>query len=155
ITEVDTATSPRVTVVSQTFVDRYLHNQSPLGHQVGPKGSERTIIGVVGNNKYTGLEEEDRPMMWTPYTQVGGTGAGKLEVEMRINGDPLSALPNARRIVQEMDPNIPLLDPITQQEQFEQSISDKRLFSRLAVFFGLLAGLLVATGLYGTLAYRV
>ena len=44
---------------------------------------------------------------------------------------------------------------MTQQEQFEDSIADKRLFSRLAVFFGLLAGMLVATGLYGTLAYRV
>src|SRR5262249_33830904 len=43
ITESDTATSPRVAVVNQTFVDRYMHNQSPLGHQVGAKGSERTI----------------------------------------------------------------------------------------------------------------
>jgi predicted permease len=155
ITDADTAASPRITVVNQTFMDRYLHKQSPLGHQVGPKGFQRTIVGVVGNSIYTGLDEEDRPMMWTPYTQVGGTGAGKLEVEMRVNGDPLSALPNARRVVREMDPNIPLLDPTTQQEQFEDSISGKRLFSRLAVFFGLLAGLLVATGLYGTLAYRV
>lgn len=29
------------------------------------------------------------------------------------------------------------------------------MFSKLAIFFGLLAGLLVATALYGTLAYRV
>jgi predicted permease len=155
ITESDTATSPRVAVVSQTFVDRYLPNQSPLGHQVGGKGYERTIVGVVANNKYTGLDEKDRPMMWTSYTQVGGTGAGEMNVEMRVNGDPLAALPNAERVVHELDPNLPLLDPTTQQEQFEQSISGKRLFSRLAVFFGLLAGLLVATGLYGTLAYRV
>ena len=35
------------------------------------------------------------------------------------------------------------------------TISRQRLFSKLSVFFGLLAGLLVATGLYGTLAYRV
>ena len=74
---------------------------------------------------------------------------------MRVAGDPLSALPNAARVVRDMNPNLPLRDPMTQQEQFEESISGKRLFSRLAVFFGLLAGLLVATGLYGTLAYRV
>ena len=155
ITDSDTATSPRVAVINQTFADRYLHDRSPLGHQVGKKGSERTIVGVVGNNKYTGLDEKDLPMMWTPYTQVSGSGAGEMQVELRVNGDPLSALPNAARVVHEMNPNLPLLDPITQQEQFEQSIAPQRLFSRLAVFFGFLAGLLVATGLYGTLAYRV
>ncbi len=155
ITEIDTATSPRVAVVNQTFADRYLHDQSPLGHQVGGKGFERTIIGVVGNNKYTGLDEKDIPMMWTPYTQVGGSGAGEMQVEMRVSGDPLSALPNAARVVHDINPDLPLRDPMTQQEQFEESISGKRLFSRLAVFFGLLAGVLVATGLYGTLAYRV
>jgi predicted permease len=155
ITENDTATSPRVAVVNQTFADRYLHDQSPLGHQVGRKGSDRTIVGVVGNNKYNSLDEKDMPMMWTPYTQVGGSGAGAMNIEMRVNGDPLSALPNTTRVVHEMNPNLSLLEPMTQQEQFEESISGKRLFSRLAVFFGLLAGLLVATGLYGTLAYRV
>jgi len=155
ITESDTATAPRVVVVNQTFVDRYLPNTSPLGHLVGSKGSERTIVGVVGNNKYTSLDEEDRPMMWTPYTQIGGSGAGEMQVEMRVKGDPLSVLPEAASVVHGMNPNLPLRDPRTQQEQFEESISGKRLFSRLAVFFGLLAGLLVATGLYGTLAYRV
>jgi predicted lysophospholipase L1 biosynthesis ABC-type transport system permease subunit len=112
-------------------------------------------VGVVGNNKYTSMDEEDRPMMWTPYTQVGGNGAGSMEVELRVAGDPLSAIPNAARVVHEINPDLPLREPMTQQEQFEESISGKRLFSRLAVFFGLLAGLLVATGLYGTLAYRV
>ena len=155
INESDTATSSKVAVVNQTLVDRYLHNQPPLGHQVGPKGYERTIVGVVGNNKYTRMDEADIPMMWTPYTQIDGTGAGSMEVELRVSGDPLSALPNAARAVRDINPNLPLRDPMTQQEQFEESISGKRLFSRLAVFFGLLAGLLVATGLYGTLAYRV
>ncbi len=155
IDESDTATSPRVAVVNQTFAERYLPNLSPLGHQVGPKGSERTIVGVVRNNKYTRMDEQDRPMMWIPYTQLGVLGVGEMNVEMRINGDPMSALPNAERAVHELDPNLPLRDPMTQREQFEQSIAGQRLFSRLAVFFGLLAGLLVATGLYGTLAYRV
>src|SRR5437879_6787850 len=44
---------------------------------------------------------------------------------------------------------------MTQQAQFEASFSHEHLFARLALFFGLLAALLVATGLYGTLAYRV
>jgi ABC-type antimicrobial peptide transport system permease subunit len=45
--------------------------------------------------------------------------------------------------------------PMTQRAQFEESYSQARLFARLSIFFGVLAVLLVATGLYGTLAYRV
>jgi ABC-type antimicrobial peptide transport system permease subunit len=44
---------------------------------------------------------------------------------------------------------------MTQRAQFDESFSQPRLFARLSMFFGLLASLLVATGLYGTLAYRV
>ena len=44
---------------------------------------------------------------------------------------------------------------MTQQQQFSESFSNERLISRLATFFGVLAAILVATGLYGTLAYRV
>ena len=54
-----------------------------------------------------------------------------------------------------MDPNLPLIQPITQRAQYDLTIARQILFARLAGFFGLLAVVLVATGLYGTLAYRV
>jgi len=153
ITESDTANSPKVAVVNKTFAERYLAGQNPLGHHVGEKPHERTIVGVAGNNKYTSLDEKDTPMIWTPYAQTGGVG--QMNVEMHVAGEPLSLLPTVARAVHEIDPNLPLQKPMAQRAQFEESISRHRLFSKLAVFFGLLAGLLVATGLYGTLAYRV
>jgi len=153
ISESDTANSPKVVVISKTFAERYLAGQNPLGHHVGTKDHETTIVGVVGNNKYTSLDEKDIPMIWTPYTQSGGVG--QMNVEMHVEGEPLTLLPSVARAVHELDPNLPLQKPMAQQAQFEESISRQRLFSKLAVFFGLLAGLLVATGLYGTLAYRV
>ncbi len=57
--------------------------------------------------------------------------------------------------MQQIDPNLPLIQPITQRAQYETTISQQLLFARLAGFFALLAVVLVATGLYGTLAYRV
>jgi ABC-type antimicrobial peptide transport system permease subunit len=57
--------------------------------------------------------------------------------------------------VQQLDPNLPLIKPMTQRDQFDTTISQQILFARLAGCFGFLAVLLVATGLYGTLAYRV
>lgn len=155
ITEADTPTSPLVAVVNETFAQRYLPNQNPLGHHTGPKERERIIVGVVGNHKYTSMSEKDMPMIWAPYTQAVGDGVAPMNVEMHVAGDPMSALPNAAKAIRELDPNLPLQNPIAQQAQFEESISQQRLFSRLAAFFGLMAALLVATGLYGTLAYRV
>lgn len=63
-----------------------------------------------------------------------------------------------RRIVRELDPDLPRLPlqkPMTQAAQFAESYVTPRLFARLAMGFGVLALALVASGLYGTLAYRV
>jgi predicted lysophospholipase L1 biosynthesis ABC-type transport system permease subunit len=112
------------------------------------------IVGVVKDHKYRSIEEEPVPMAWYMYAQIPITG--KMQVELRVHGEPLAILPAARRALQQMDPNLPLIEPpITQRAQYETTISQELLFARLAGFFGLLAVLLVATGLYGTLAYRV
>jgi predicted permease len=148
-TDADTATSQKVAVVSELFAQRFFPNQSPLGHQL----NEATIIGVAKNNKYTGMAESPIPMAWFNYVQHRGVGS--MHIEMRVQGDPLAILPAASKVVAQMDPNAPLIEPITQRAQFEKSISTQLMFARLAEFFGLLAVVLVATGLYGTLAYRV
>jgi ABC-type antimicrobial peptide transport system permease subunit len=76
-------------------------------------------------------------------------------VEMRVKGAPLAILPSAQKVVQQLDPNLPLIKPMTQRAQYDATISRQLMFARLAEFFGLLAVVLVATGLYGTLSYRV
>jgi predicted lysophospholipase L1 biosynthesis ABC-type transport system permease subunit len=112
-----------------------------------------TVVGVVKDHKYRSIDEEPIPMAWYEYAQIPMVGA--MNVEMRVHGDPLAILPAARKVVQGLDPNLPLIRPMTQRGQFEMTIAHQILFARLAGFFGFLAVVLVATGLYGTLAYRV
>jgi len=154
-TDADTANSQQVAVVSELFAQRFLPNQNPLGHHVQGYGKKNdlVIVGVAKNNKYTSMNEGGIPMVWHHYAQLGESVM--MHVEMRVHGDPMSMLPSARKVVASMDPNIPLVLPMTQRAQFEQSISQQLMFARLAEFFGVLAVVLVATGLYGTLAYRV
>ena len=158
-TDADTADSQRVAVVNQFFVDRYMHGRPALGHQIelaqteSKYGKPYTIVGVVQNMAYTDVKSQNRPMGWAPYTQV--TGESHMNVELRTHSDPNLVLPEVRSAMHDIDPDLPILEPITQSAQVEQSYSDDRLFSRLATFFGGLAALLVAIGLYGTLAYRV
>jgi predicted permease len=151
----DTATSPRVGIVNELFAKRFLPHQDPLGHTIGTDDGkyQMTIVGVVKDHKYRSIDEAPIPMAWYMYAQIPITG--KMQVELRVRGEPLAILPAARKVVEQMDPNLPLIQPTTQQAQYETTISQQLLFARLAGFFGLLAVLLVATGLYGTLAYRV
>ncbi len=148
----DDASAPPVAIVNETFVQRYLAGREPLGHRVS-LSREYTIVGVAANSRYTGVRESARPIAYFPYMQVPPIGA--MHLELRTKGDPKALLPQARRVVQEFGPDLPLLQPMTQAEQFGASFSNERLFSRLALFFGLMAAVLVSTGLYGTLAYRV
>ncbi len=154
--ETDSATAMKVAIVNQTFVDRYLTGHQPLGHRIAldeSKATPYTIIGVAQNSKYTEVREKDSPMAYFPYTQIPDIAT--MQIELRTHGNPAALLPAVHHVVHDFGPDLALLQPMTQQAQFEASFSQEHLFARLALFFGLLAALLVATGLYGTLAYRV
>ncbi len=148
-TDADTASSLKVCIVNELFAQTLLPGQNPLGHQV----NGLTIVGVVGNHKYRSMDEEPIPMAWWDYTQA--PGEGPLNIEMRVRGNALGILPTVQKVVAAMDPNVPLIEPMLQRAQFEKTISRQLMFARLAEFFGILAVVLVATGLYGTLAFRV
>jgi predicted permease len=154
-TDSDTATSPHVGIINEQFAKRFFPNQNPLGHLIGPKEVDykMTVVGVVKDHKYRSIVEEPIPMAWYMYAQI--PVIGEMHVEMRVHGDPLAVLPVAQKVLQSIDPDLPLIRPMTQREQYDLTISRQLMFARLAAFFGLLAIVLVATGLYGTVAYRV
>ena len=151
----DTGNSPHVGIINEEFARRFLPGKNPLGHVIGPDNSmyQMSIVGVVKNHKYRSIEEAPIPMAWYMYAQI--PMIGPMDVEMRVSGAPLAILPSAQKVVQHLNPNLPLIRPMTQRAQYDSTISGQILFARLAGFFGILAVVLVATGLYGTLAYRV
>ena len=151
----DTASSLHAGIINEEFARRFLPNRNPLGHTIGTDDGRytMTIVGVVKDHKYRSIDEEPIPMAWYMYAQI--PMIGPMSVEMRVHGAPLAILPAAQKVVQRLDPNLPLIEPMTQRAQFDTTISGQILFARLAEFFGILAIVLVATGLYGVLAYRV
>jgi predicted permease len=153
--DADTASSQHVGIINEEFAKRFFPNENPLGHQIGTDNGQytMTVVGVVKDHKYRSIDEEPIPMAWYEYAQI--PIVGKMHVELRVAGKPLAILPAAQKVLAQMDPNLPLLKPMEQRAQFEETISHQLLFARLAGFFAVLAVLLVATGLYGTLAYRV
>jgi predicted permease len=153
IAESDTPETQHIALVNETFVKRYLANTNPLGHQLGEGKHRTTIVGVVGDSKYNGVDEKPRPMAY--YAQMQEASLGTMHIEVRASGAATAMLPEMRKTVASLYPNVPLEDPMTQQEQFDKSYAQQRMFAAMGGFFGVLAALLVATGLYGTHSFRV
>jgi predicted permease len=151
--DTDTEASQRVAIVNQYLAKRYYPNSSPIGHQLGGGTHSLTIIGVSADSKYRSVDETPMPMAY--YAAMQSPSLGTMHIEVRTRGDAAAMLPVLRKVVAQEYPNIPLQQPMTQQEQFEKSYAQQRMFAAMGGFFGALAALLVATGLYGTHSFRV
>jgi len=149
----DTQQTERVAVVNETLVKKYLSQTNPIGHQLGGPKNPFRIVGVVRDSKYTSVNEDPRPMAF--YAAVQFKSMGNLHVEVRTRGNASAMLPSMRKAVSEMYPDVPLEQPMTQQAQFEKSYAQQRMVAALGGFFGVLAALLVASGLYGAHSFRV
>lgn len=155
VTDADTRSAPKVVLVNETFSNRFFPKGDALGHSVGKNKPENsfTIVGVIGDSKYKRVDEKSRPTLYFPFAQI--TPIPNMQVELRTHGNPEALIPTVHVVLHGLDPNLPIQKPITQRAQFDESYTQARLFARLSIFFGVIAVLLVATGLYGTLAYRV
>jgi predicted permease len=155
----DTQGARKVIVVNEAMARHFFPDGNPLGHLVtvprSPNPDESfEIVGVAANAKYDRMRSEPPRTLYVPYTSMAGT-LGRLFFEIRTVGEPTAMIPAVREAVRRIDRDLPLVDVKTQSEQIQQSLSQERMFARLASFFAALALLLVAVGLYGTLSYAV
>ncbi|HEV2177153.1 MAG TPA: ABC transporter permease [Terriglobia bacterium] len=156
ISEGDTATAPKVAVVNEQFVHKYLGSGSPVGRRFGfgdqKSSADIEIVGVVGDAKYTDLRSEFPPTVYTPYLQ-NMKFLGPMHFEVRTLGEPMALAPAVRRVSQAADPNLALYQVKSEVEQINQTLFQERLFARLTSFFGLLAAMLGCVGVYGIMAF--
>jgi Acidobacterial duplicated orphan permease len=152
LNQADVESTHEVALVNMAFVKKFLENRDPLGLHLGgdnPQDPQYEIIGVVGDTKYSDLRLAVEPTAFIPVKKGG------VNFAIRTASDPLALLPAARRIVADLDNNLPLFDVRTQTDRIERLLFNERLIARLAGLFGLLALVLACLGLYGLLAYEV
>jgi putative ABC transport system permease protein len=135
---------------------RYWPDQNALGKRFALKreGPYLEVVGVVRDGKYVFLGEDPRPFFYIPF---GQHYQGDMTVVVRSKGDDASALASIRRVVQELDRELPLYDVKTMTSHLRDGIAllFVRLGARLATAFGLLGLVLAVVGVYGVVSYSV
>jgi macrolide transport system ATP-binding/permease protein len=150
----DTADTPLVVVVNETMADRYFGGADAIGRRFRFFGdtADTTIIGVARDAKYNGLVEDAQPFAYQPMTQAYNPAANLL---VRARGDASGLAAEARVLMQQLDPQIAILNVGTLQDQVDQALAPQRLIVSLLGVFGVLALLLAAIGLYGVASFSV
>jgi predicted permease len=110
------------------------------------------IVGIVKNSNYFDIRKPVEPMIYVPIWRFGANGA---TVCIRTSGRPELTASAVRREMANVDAAIPILQTTTLEDQFDNTISQERTVTTLCGFFGSLAVLLAAMGLYGVMAYSV
>ena len=155
--EQDNATSPRVVVVNQKFVDRYVHGEDVIGKQVrlevsGAPTEWSQVVGVVNNVKTYSESVEEAPGVYEPFQQ---RAVGSFSVMVRSRGEPDNLISDLRTAVSQVDPELPLARLMSMTAVIDLQKAGDAFFSRMLGVFALLALLLAAIGIYGLIAYTV
>jgi predicted permease len=161
----DTATSLKVGIINQQLAKTRFPGQNPLGktftiggHNSDGHGGKLAsdhvqIIGICGDTLYTNLRAQAPPQFFLPYIQQTQVGGMTYEIRTRITPD--AVIPALRRAVQAFDPDLPLVNVRTQDQQIEADLEQERLFVTLTSGFGVLGLILALVGIYGVMAYSV
>jgi putative ABC transport system permease protein len=156
--EHDTLLAPRVAIVDESFARTFFRTPNPIGREFhidvpsGEPNPAYRIVGVVGKTKYFDLREDFGPIAYLPDTQDTHPGPYMgLVIRPRGAASLTAALTDAARATH---PEI-LMTVRTLDELIGATLVRERLMATLSGFFGVLAGLLAAVGLYGVLSYLV
>jgi predicted permease len=150
----DRAGAPPVAVINEVIARQLWPNQDPIGKRfrLGREGEVLTVIGVVQTAKYRTLLESSRPFFYRPFAQVYQT---PMTLHLATTGDPRALIPAVRQLVQSLDRELPVYRIQTLGDRLAGSVSMQRTAAILVASYGVLALLLAAIGLYGSMTYVV
>ncbi|MGH7568093.1 MAG: ABC transporter permease [Gemmatimonadales bacterium] len=168
-TDAEVAAAAPVALVNETLAHRYWPGVNPVGRfvtlfksaQARPDFGQRfaaQIVGVVGDVRHTGLENEPAPEVYIPYTV---NPWGHMVLMVRTRGDPETMVPVLRRTVTSIDRDIPVAGGArpggfrTMRQVFSGQLARRRFTVTLLGGFATGALLLAALGIYGVISYVV
>ena len=155
----DTATSVKVVIVNQAFASKILKVADPLGkhfriHEApGKPRPLYEVVGVTADNKFQDMHEEFLPFMYFPSTQEDKPSPED-QILIRSALPITSLIGSMKETIADVNPGIDLEFMIF-KTRIQNSLLQDQLMATLSGFFGFLAALLAAIGLYGVMSYMV
>lgn len=156
IQDSDGESAPPIAVVNKALVRRYFEHENPIGKRVKTGGGDqpwRTIAGVVGDVKTSGLGTRPEPAIYLPYRQ-----AEPLSEIGLIMRSPLQAgiiATEFRQAMKNLDPNQLVASVQAMGDRLSESVSGPRFTTVLLFAFAGLAVVLGLIGVYGVMSCRV
>ena len=155
-TPADDANAPKVAILNDAAARFYFPEVDPLGQIVHMSWDSQAppmqVVGVVRDSKRQDLRQPAPRMLYLPFLQYHQP---YMTLEIRTAVDPNAVASGVRQAFREISRDIPVSEIKTLRTQIDQGLVQERLVATLSSFFGLLALLLSAIGLYGTLSYAV
>jgi putative ABC transport system permease protein len=157
-TEADNQSSLPVAVVSESFARQYWPGQNALGRQFKIRGIDWTIIGIVGDVRFRGLERRNEPQMYMAEQQMPDRGLSAYvprDLVVKSERSLETLLPEIRSIIASADPQQPISNVQTMVTVVSDETAPRRVQVRVLGAFAAIAFLLAGIGLHGLLSYSV
>jgi putative ABC transport system permease protein len=152
--ELDHRQAPPVVVINQSMV-RYWEGQDPIGTRLSVNNGQTwaTIVGIVGDVRQFGLDQEAQAQVYVPLRQMPFGLAGR--VLLRTTGEPALAAGMLRDSIHALDPDMPVENTQTLDDLRTTFLTTPKLTATLLALFAALALFVTVTGITGVIATSV
>ena len=155
-TDEDNAAAQHVAVINEAMAEQLWPGQDPIGKTMRiPNDKELLrVVGLARTSQYMFLGEPARPFFWTALAQHRRSSAF---LEIATARAPEAMIPGVRRMVRDLDANVPLFEVRSMQEHLRngRALVAVRLGALFGTSFALLSLILAAVGVYGLVSYSV